>query len=191
LLGEIKSSTSTIICYRQTIKLINEATGHALHSHNANYAHEGTSGQFQVTAFSGANNDDYWIVKSAHNHPEFYKEKQPVRNGDIIRLEHKNSKRNLHSHYKVAPITKGQQEITTWGENGIHDTNDNWQIEFEDNKDHLWVEGKKIRLIHQGTRAVLHSNSVYSETLFYQDEVTGVSISERGPNDYWHAVMVE
>ncbi|EGR33403.1 stromal cell-derived factor 2, putative, partial [Ichthyophthirius multifiliis] len=52
----------------------------------------------------------------------------PVKCGDIIRLEHINTKKNLHSHnYKSAISNK--QEVSGFGNNGQGDLNDNFIIE--------------------------------------------------------------
>ena len=58
-------------------------TGRRLHSHGARYP--GGSKQQQVTAFGGADDNDWWLVKGAHG--------QPMGSGAvperaIIRLEH-------------------------------------------------------------------------------------------------------
>jgi dolichyl-phosphate-mannose-protein mannosyltransferase len=39
-----------------------------------------------------------------------------VRHGDLIRLEHVLSRRNLHSHNEQAPISKKHFQVTGYGE---------------------------------------------------------------------------
>lgn len=39
-----------------------------------------------------------------------------VRNGDLIRLEHLVTKRNLHSHPELAPMTRKHLQVTGYGE---------------------------------------------------------------------------
>ena len=39
-----------------------------------------------------------------------------VRHGDLIRLEHLQTKRNIHSHQEPAPISKKQYQVTGYGE---------------------------------------------------------------------------
>lgn len=53
-----------------------------------------------------------------------------VRNGDLVRLEHKATKRNLHSHNQPAPIAKRHFQVTGYGENGTGDANDVWRLEI-------------------------------------------------------------
>jgi len=84
--------------------------------------------QQQVTAFAGADPNDYWIVKKTHGFGEFDGKGCPVKNHDIVRLEHRSTRKNLHSHTgSPSPIT-GQQEVTAYGIDGIGDTNDNWAL---------------------------------------------------------------
>lgn len=39
-----------------------------------------------------------------------------VKNGDLVRLEHIPTRRNLHSHKETAPITKKHYQVTGYGE---------------------------------------------------------------------------
>lgn len=43
---------------------------------------------------------------------------QKVRHGDMIRLEHATTGRNLHSHDEHAPISKNHMQVTGYGEVG-------------------------------------------------------------------------
>jgi len=174
------------IKYRSIVKLIHLKTGNALHSHPTDYRHSGSSGQQQVTAFGGADTNDYWIVKGPHGNQELYKDGKAVRHGDIIRLEHRNTRRNLHSHGGVPSPVTGQQEITAFGTDGIGDTNDNWRIDIEN--DGLWKANDRIRLIHVNTGCALHSHSAQSEFSSNQQEVTG--FARRDENDFWRAEII-
>lgn len=42
-----------------------------------------------------------------------------VKHGDLIRLEHVITKRNLHSHKEIAPISKKHYQVTGYGEVSI------------------------------------------------------------------------
>ena len=48
--------------------------------------------------------------------------------GDIIRLEHGQTSKNLHSHDIQSPITR-QNEVSAYGNDGEGDAGDNWKIE--------------------------------------------------------------
>jgi len=106
------------LVYGATFKLSHGWTGRTLHSHALNYGHAGSSGQQQVTCFEGADDNDLWRIKAAHGQPDDAKAGQAVRNGDIVRLEHVLTRRNLHSHSgHPSPVT-GQQEVTCFGSGG-------------------------------------------------------------------------
>lgn len=169
--------------YGATIKLLHHATASALHSHLYNYTHSGSSLQQQVTGFAGGDDNDLWIVKGPHGQPENYRAGQVVRGGDIVRLEHVPTRRNLHSHSgHPSPVTR-QQEVTCFGENGLGDDNDNWRVEIEG--EDVWHGGNRLRLIHVNTNHALHSHSV---RYVQQQEVTG--FGSRDDNDWWTLLEV-
>lgn len=39
-----------------------------------------------------------------------------VKHGDLVRLEHVITRRNLHSHKEIAPISKKHYQVTGYGE---------------------------------------------------------------------------
>jgi len=179
-------STARIVCYCDVIKLKHVMTGNLLHSHWVNYTHPGTSGQQQITAFGGLNNDDYWVIKSKTDTPREHLQGTPIRNGDIIRLEHIRTDKNLHSHFAVSPIS-GQQEVTCFGESGIGNTDDDWRIEVQGGE--IWTFNHRIRLIHVATNGALHSHAwaTHPEYTCNQQEVT--CITNRDDNDFWMAYL--
>lgn len=174
-----------VIRYRDIVRLIHRSTGQALHSHNLSYSHPGTSGQQQITCYAGADSNDYWIIKAPHGHGELNKKGMPIQDGAIVRLEHRNTRRNLHSHPGTeSPVTK-QQEVTGYGMDGVGDTNDNWRVSLQNDRE--WKFGTPVRLIHVNTGAALHSHpTAPEEYTAYQQEVTGYS--DRDENDLWIAV---
>jgi dolichyl-phosphate-mannose--protein O-mannosyl transferase len=155
-----------------------------LHSHALNYGHPGTSGQQQVTAFGGYDDNDLWRVKGPHGQPESSRQGQAVQHGEIVRLEHISTRRNLHSHGGIPSPVTGQQEVTGFGSNGIGDSNDNWRVEVEGGG--WWTPGKRVRLIHANTNHALHSHSGFSHPSWTagQQEVTG--FAGRDDNDWWY-----
>ncbi len=174
--------------YGDVIKLRHKLTGCALHSHNLPYTHSNTSGQQQVTAFAGADRNDYWIVKGAHGFGAFDGRGGPVRSHDIIRLEHQSTRKNLHSHIgRPSPIT-GQQEVTAYGMDGLGDTNDDWRIDVEGGGE--WRENLPIRLIHVGSNCALHSHSGQSHPLFTAGQQEVTCFPNRDDNDIWFATKV-
>lgn len=177
-----KNSWATI-AYGSRIKIHHGATGIILHSHSYNYSHPGTSGQQQVTAFGESDENDWWIIKGPHGTPHNYRVGQPVKQGDVIRLQHQTTGRNLHSHAGFPSPLTGQQEVTCYGENGQGDDNDNWRVELDTGG--TWETGKRLRLIHINTNQALHSHANYShpEWTLNQQEVT--CFDRRDENDWW------
>ena len=167
------------------VKMRHQATGCALHSHRIPYSHPGTSGQQQVTCFAGGDDNDLWMLKGPHgqNTPQTYG--QQIKHGDVVRLEHVATGRNLHSHGGISSPLTGQQEVTAFGINGNGDFNDNWCVEVDGAGP--WTTDRAVRLIHVATGVALHSHAGWSDPVFTtgQQEVTG--FAGRDSNDFWYA----
>lgn len=174
--------------YYDTIRLKHVMTNNALHSHSINYSHPRSTGQQQITAYSGYDSNDFWIVKGAHGLPANFKSGEPLRHGDIIRLEHVATKKNLHSHTASSPLT-GQQEVTAFGENGEGDANDNWRVEVKGRG--KWYEKKQIRLIHLDTKHALHSHHGHSHPNYTAGQQEVTCFQGRDDNDLWRIDRVE
>lgn len=56
-----------------------------------------------------------WLVKK-YDTDEIPAKPELVKYGDLVRLEHLITKRNLHSHKEVAPISKKHYQVTGYGE---------------------------------------------------------------------------
>lgn len=93
-----------------------------------------------------------WVVKEAAN-SDICRVGEPIKCGEVIRLEHVETGKNLHSHLFKAPLS-GNQEVSGFGENGKGDTGDNWQVICE-TKDQTWVRGKPVSLKHVDTNKYL------------------------------------
>src|SRR5262249_41964095 len=132
--------------YGVTLKVRHAVTGFSLHSHAFPYSHPGSSGQQQVTCFDGADDNDLWRIKGPSAQPGDFRSGQPVQHGDIVRLEHVRTGRNLHSHAGFPSPVTGQQEVTCFGEAGVGDGNDDWRAEVIGGGP--WTAGKQLRLIH-------------------------------------------
>lgn len=179
----VPEMTSTTMRYGMVLKLRHAATGRALHSHPFNYGHAGSSGQQQVTCFQDADSNDLWLLKGPDGLPVDFQSGQPVQHGNIIRLEHLATRRNLHSHVGFPSPVTDQQEVTCFGDGGIGDGNDNWRVEVDGGG--TWVTERTIRLIHLPTNAALHSHAGFSDSQWTmgQQEVTG--FAGRDSNDLW------
>jgi len=116
---------------RATLKNMGYGGG-LLHSHVQTYP-EGSQQQ-QITCYhhKDANNDWFFYP---NRHQAEYNPEDPVKfvgNGDVIRLIHAQTGRNLHSHQVAAPVTKADWEVSCYGNTTIGDTKDHWQIEVVD-----------------------------------------------------------
>ncbi|KAG9639998.1 dolichyl phosphate-D-mannose:protein O-D-mannosyltransferas-like protein, partial [Aureobasidium melanogenum] len=113
---------------RATLKNMGYGGG-LLHSHVQTYP-EGSQQQ-QITCYhhKDANND--WFFYPNRHEPEFDAEAplKFVGNGDVIRLIHAQTGRNLHSHSIAAPVTKADYEVSCYGNTTVGDTKDHWVVE--------------------------------------------------------------
>lgn len=105
--------------------------------------------------------DDYdslWIVKEQNN-SQTKETGTPIKCNDVVRLEHVNTKKNLHSHTFPSWITDSQ-EVCAFGDNGNGDTNDNWQIMCYNYKEESQqIKGKaNFFLYHVGTQQYMYTN---------------------------------
>lgn len=175
----------TVVTYGSTIKLQHIASGYRLHSHDVPYG--SGSGQQSVTAFPGAGDgNSYWIVKSAHG----MRQKQAgvvVKCGEIIRLQHLDTGKNLHSHEHEAPLTR-EREVSAYGDlNGRWaegDSSDDWTLQCV-GKQKEWTRFKDVRLVHKDTGNYLTSSvsNKYSEPIPGQLQVSAGS--RKNGNTVW------
>ncbi len=156
----LRESPLAIRCGAQ-IRLRHLQTGFRLHSHGLNYFHRGTSAQQQVTGFALADDNDLFIVNAGQGLPPCTPG-STFRNGDIIRLTHKTTGRNLHSHTGfLAPASNLPQEVTAFGTAGQGDLNDNWRLSlYEQRSDSpsRWLSDHAIALVHVQTGAALRAS---------------------------------
>ncbi|XP_033331439.2 stromal cell-derived factor 2 [Megalopta genalis] len=163
------------------LKLLNVDYKVTLHTHDIKYA--SGSGQQSVTGLSTKENgNSYWLIKGATN--THCTRGEPVKCGDIIRLEHTGTKKNLHSHRVSSPLS-GKLEISAYGDTkGEGDNGDNWLV-ICDNENELWRRDSRIMLKHVDTTAYLTvSGRVYGHPISGQSEVVG-DITVTGPRFQW------
>ncbi|XP_065058532.1 protein O-mannosyl-transferase 2-like isoform X2 [Rhopilema esculentum] len=148
------------LAYGSIVTLKNtKAGGTLLHSHQHLYPKEHPPEQQQVTGYSHKDPNNEWIVKKpTNNQLDPTAPLEYVKNGDIIRLEHVMTKRNLHSHNEKAPITNNLMQVSCYGDQGNGDSNDDWSVVVtsnlgEDSK----IQSVKttFRLVHANTGCAL------------------------------------
>eukprot|EP01133_Synstelium_polycarpum_P014573 gene14573-17227_t len=178
VLADYEDKPISEVTYGSIIKLAHLSSKFRLHSHKVSYGSGGGgSGQQSVTGFP--DNDDsnsFWVVKAAHGTQ--LPQGTLVKKGDLIRLTHLNTKKNLHSHLSVSPLTKNN-EVSCFGDNGEGDSGDNWKVETIDGSD-VWMRGAPVRFYHIDTKAYLHGspNAKYQHPIPGQIEVSGYSKKE-------------
>lgn len=104
--------------------------GGLLHSHVQTYP-DGSQQQ-QVTCYHHKDSNNDWFFYPNRHAPDYDPESKDLRfigNGDIIRLIHAQTGRNLHSHTVPAPITKSDYEVSCYGNLTIGDDKDHWTVE--------------------------------------------------------------
>jgi hypothetical protein len=177
-----------IIAYRDVIVLRHEITGRFLSSDSINYKHPNTSGQQLVIARVEGDSSDHWVVKGPYGTPEEYRQGSSVRNGDIVRLEHENTSRNLHSHPGYPSPVTHQQEVTAYQVGQIGDASDNWRVQLDSGK--CWRKGVRVQLIHQATGRPLHSHQGYILKLDTLEEQEVTCFPGTDDNDLWRVVDI-
>lgn len=173
-----------------TVKNLRIAGGY-LHSHWHLYPEGVGAQQQQVTAYLHKDYNNLWLVKRPPEDDALDPTGSPVlvRHGDVIRLEHKETTRNLHSHLHEAPLTKKHLQVTGYGINGTGDANDLWQVEVCGGKkgDLVKVLRSKVRFLHRSTGCVLYSSGkMLPKWGWEQVEVTCSPYLKETPNSQWN-----
>jgi dolichyl-phosphate-mannose-protein mannosyltransferase len=148
--------------------------GGLLHSHVQTYPHG--SKQQQVTCYHHKDTNNDWIISKTREDADkdiaaANGEEVPlqfVNNGDIVRLVHSQTGRNLHSHKVAAPVTKSMNEVSCYGNDTMGDSNDYWIVEYVDDikrgsgdrLDRIHVLSTRIRLRHKNSKCLLRSHGV-------------------------------
>jgi len=173
------------ICYGMKIRLRHDQTGAYLKSIDRPYVHPGSSNQHMVGGAARADDSTIWLVKPSHDKRMHKIDGQALCDGDLLRLEHIQTARNLHSHSAPAPLTgPGQREVTTFMHqaSGLGDYQDDWVLDLVGRV--AWDSGNSCRLIHNVTKGFLHSHGIadpYKTAGMF--EVTNVPAGDA--NDLW------
>ena len=116
-----------------------------------------------------------------------------LKDGDVIRLRHAMTTRNLHSHTVLAPITKLNYEVSCYGNDTVGDTHDYWQVEVVDDikrshVDRIHSLTTRLRFKHKALGCYLRAaNAILPQWGFKQVEVS--CDKENNPKDvhtYWN-----
>ncbi|XP_063706046.1 protein O-mannosyl-transferase 2 [Culicoides brevitarsis] len=176
------------MAYGAVVTIKNHKTGGGyLHSHFHLYPKGVGARQQQITTYTHKDDNNRWLVKPYNKDPA-QDTVQIVKHGDLIRLEHVQTRRNLHAHREVAPLTKKHFQVTGYGENGTGDANDIWKIMLANGKDGDEVETvtSKFTLVHYlQSCALVASGKQLPKWGFEQQEVS-CNPNIRDKNAYWN-----
>ncbi|KAH3744714.1 MIR motif [Pelomyxa schiedti] len=173
-------AAADVVTCGSTIKLRHASTNYRLHSHKVTYG--SGSGQQSVTGFPEFDDpNSLWTIHGGKD-GSCPRGKQ-IKNGDVIRLMHAQTKKNLHSHLHQSPLTH-QQEVSCYGDNGVGDSGDMWVVETQDKGP--WKRSAPIRFKHADTGMYLYATSQakFGNPIPGQLEVSAVKHSD--PNSLWN-----
>jgi dolichyl-phosphate-mannose-protein mannosyltransferase len=117
--------------------------GGLLHSHVQTFP-EGSKQQ-QVTTYGHKDNNNQWYFQRERGRPAWNESRdllEYVIDGMPIRLVHVSTNRNLHSHQVGAPVSRGENEVSCYGNEEIGDPKDNWIVEVA----HQYGSEDKLRI---------------------------------------------
>ncbi|XP_054014346.1 stromal cell-derived factor 2 [Hylaeus anthracinus] len=177
--SSVKAKGTQYVTCGSMLKLMNVDHKVRLHSHDVKYG--SGSGQQSVTGTSTKEDgNSYWLVKAGTKRQ--CTRGTPIKCGDIIRLEHTTTKKNLHSHRVSSPLS-GKQEISAYGDSkGEGDNGDNWLLVCHTE---FWKRDESIMLKHVDTDTYLAvSGRVYGSPINGQSEVVG-EYSLSSPHVEW------
>jgi len=98
--------------------------------------------------------NSYWIVKPIPDSSD--KQGDVITSGTVLRLQYMKTRRWLHIHLHLSPIS-GNLEVSFFGGEDRSDTGDHWRFEIE-GKGNVWMQDQKIRSKHLDTGGYLHSH---------------------------------
>lgn len=179
---------------RATIKNMGYGGG-LLHSHVQTYP-EGSTQQ-QITCYHHKDANNEWWFYPNRRQPDFdpNADLKFVGDGDVIRLLHSQTGRNLHSHEISAPITKADREVSCYGNATVGDDKDHWKVEVvrdvvSNDKSKIRTLTTAFRLRHDVLGCYLRAGTVnLPQWGFKQIEVT--CVKEDNPKDVYTHWNVE
>lgn len=159
------------ISYGSTITIKHNNLEGYLHSHDHMYL-SGSFGQ-QVTQYGfGPDENNEWIIETKNKNREGYLQQKfnPVKDGDTVKLFHKNTGHYLYVHDLRPPVSEHDyaNEVSCNGtREDLGDINFEWKVRILSKKDHsvndlplikLRATESIFQLIHRGTGCVLMSH---------------------------------
>jgi len=184
------------LAYGAMVTLKNARVGGGyLHSHYHLYPEGVGARQQQVTSYGHKDDNNKFLVKKWNEDPplpytQAWNDMEPefVKHGDLVRLEHIISRRNIHTHQEPAPVSKKQYQVTGYGENGTGDANDVWRVEIVGGSegDKVHTVTSRIKLVHYFMKCVLTSSGKQLPKWGYEQMEVSCNPTLRDPNALWN-----
>ncbi|KAK0180314.1 hypothetical protein PV327_005973 [Microctonus hyperodae] len=175
----IEAAKNEYVTCGSVLKLLNVDYNVRLHSHDIKYG--SGSGQQSVTGTEvKEDGNSYWLIKAPTG--KQCMRGKPIECGEVIRLEHVATKKNLHSHHVSSPLS-GKQEVSAYGDSkGEGDTGDHWRVVCSSD---YWERGQPVTFNHLDTNVFLSvSGRTYGSPIAGQVEVVGEYSEYNGYNQW-------
>ncbi|XP_064622929.1 protein O-mannosyl-transferase 2-like [Lineus longissimus] len=178
------------VAFGSKVSIKQYRTGGAyLHSHWHLYPKEHPPQQQQVTSYGHKDENNIWIIKKSTGQVNVSVDPvEYVKNGDIIRLEHEQTRRNMHSHKEPAALTKTHFQVSCYGENGTGDTNDYFRINIVNGEpgERLKIINHRVQFIHVSTGCTIHCNQRKLPKWGFEQLEVSCTTQLWNPNTEWH-----
>lgn len=175
------------VAYGAIVTLKNHRTGGGyLHSHYHLYPEGVGARQQQITTYTHKDDNNKWVIKKYNT--EDVDGIDIVKSGDLVRLEHVQTRRNVHSHKESAPVTKKHYQVTGYGENGTGDANDIWRVTLIGANDgaELTAVSGKLKLVHYLQSCILTTSGKQLPKWGYEQQEVSCNPNLRDSNGVWN-----
>ncbi|XP_002054958.3 protein O-mannosyl-transferase 2 [Drosophila virilis] len=177
------------VAYGSLVTIKNHKTGGGyLHSHAHLYPKGSGARQQQITTYTHKDDNNIWLIKP-YNKPALPKDElRLLQHGDLLRLEHLVTKRNLHSHSEPAPMTKKHLQVTGYGELGVGDANDVWRVLIVGGKPNETIHTVTSRLmfVHYLQNCALTSSGKQLPKWGFEQQEVSCNLNVRDKNAQWN-----
>lgn len=183
------ASMPSQVAYGAIVTLKNHKTGGGyLHSHYHLYPDGAGARQQQITTYTHKDDNNKWLIKKFNVEYIDSNDVEFVKSGDLVRLEHVPTKRNLHSHKEFAPITKKHYQVTGYGENGTGDVNDIWKVTIVngDEGEIIKTVSSKLRFVHYLQTCLLTTSGKQLPKWGYEQQEVSCNPNLRDSNGVWN-----
>lgn len=181
------ASAPRVLAYGAIVTLKNHRTGGGyLHSHHHLYPAGVGARQQQITTYTHKDENNRWQIKPYNR--ERVEGTVVVRSGDLVRVTHAPTGRNLHSHRERAPLTAKHLQVTGYGEDGVGDANDVWKIVISGGKDgeEIQTVRSKLMLVHYLQACVLTTTGKQLPKWGYEQQEVSCNPNLRDKNALWN-----